>query len=73
MWVFLEMWNYFSYPKWIYNLPGINILHFFEMPLPAYTVYIPFSREVFALFNFITGLFRSERFKDYLQLNGEPK
>ena len=28
---FWEMWNYFSYPKWIYNTPMVNFLHLFEM------------------------------------------
>ncbi len=26
---FWEMWNYLSYPKWIYNVPGVNFLHVF--------------------------------------------
>jgi hypothetical protein len=50
---FWEMWNYFSFPKWVYHTPGINSLHVFEMPLPGYLGYIPFSWELFALANFL--------------------
>jgi hypothetical protein len=48
---FWEMWNYFSYPKWVYHLPGLNILHIFEMPLPGYLGYLPFSLELYAIYN----------------------
>ena len=30
---FWEMWNYYSYPKWVYHTPGAQFLHVFEMPL----------------------------------------
>src|SRR5207249_3720648 len=30
---FWEMWNYYSWPKWIYHTPGAQFLHVFEMPL----------------------------------------
>lgn len=52
---FWEMWNYYSYPKWIYDTPMVNFLHIFEMPLLGYIGYIPFSWELFALYNFISG------------------
>ncbi|MHB8853847.1 MAG: hypothetical protein ACYC6P_10910 [Ignavibacteriaceae bacterium] len=52
---FWEMWNYFSYPKWIYFLPGVNFIHIFEMPLLGYLGYLPFSLELFAIFNLING------------------
>ncbi|MHB1688415.1 MAG: hypothetical protein ACYCVH_13725 [Ignavibacteriaceae bacterium] len=52
---FWEMWNYFSFPKWIYYLPGVNFLHIFEMPVLGYLGYIPFSLELFALYNLING------------------
>ncbi len=50
---FWEMWNYFSYPKWIYHTPGANYLHIFEMPLLGYGGYVPFAWELFALRNFL--------------------
>ncbi len=48
---FWEMWNYFSYPKWVYNLPFVNYMHLFEMPVFGYSGYIPFSFELFAIYN----------------------
>lgn len=53
---FWEMWNYYSYPKWYYYLPMVNFLHIFEMPLLGYIGYLPFSLELLALYNFITGI-----------------
>jgi hypothetical protein len=50
---FWEMWNYYSYPKWIYHTPGAQFLHIFEMPLLGYGGYIPFGLELFALKNFL--------------------
>ena len=49
---FWEMWNYFSYPKWIYHTPGAEFLHVFEMPLLGYLGYLPFAWELYALRNF---------------------
>jgi len=50
---FWEMWNYYSYPKWIYHTPGAEFLRIFEMPLLGYLGYIPFAWELFALRNLI--------------------
>ena len=50
---FWEMWNFWSYPKWIYHTPGANFLHVFEMPLLGYGGYVPFALELFALKNFL--------------------
>ena len=33
---FWEMWNYFSYPKWVYHVAWGGWLHVFEMPLLGY-------------------------------------
>lgn len=48
---FWEMWNYHSYPKWIYHVPLVGFLHVFEMPLLGYFGYIPFAWELFALYH----------------------
>jgi hypothetical protein len=64
---FWEMWNYLSYPKWIYHLPMVNFLHVFEMPLPGYIGYLPFSLELFALYHFITGLFKIKTARDFIK------
>jgi hypothetical protein len=50
---FWEMWNYYSYPKWIYHTPGAQFLHVFEMPLLGYGGYIPFALELFELENLL--------------------
>jgi hypothetical protein len=50
---FWEMWNYWSWPKWIYHTPGANFLHVFEMPLLGYGGYVPFALELFGLMNFL--------------------
>lgn len=51
---FWEMWNFFSFPKWIYFLPYLNFAHIFEMPVFGYLGYIPFSFELFAIYNLVT-------------------
>jgi hypothetical protein len=50
---FWEMWNYYSYPKWIYHTPGAQFLHVFEMPLLGYGGYVPFALELCALRNLL--------------------
>jgi hypothetical protein len=50
---FWEMWNYYSYPKWIYHTPGAQFLHIFEMPLLGYGGYLPFALELYALKSFL--------------------
>jgi len=40
---FWEMWNFESYSKWVYDIPHVNILHVFEMPLLGYAGYLPFG------------------------------
>ena len=52
---FWEMWNYFSYPKWIYDIHFANFLYIFEMPLLGYLGYIPFALELLTLYYFVTG------------------
>lgn len=53
---FWEMWNYYSYPKWIYHVPWGDWLHVFEMPLLGYAGYLPFALELYAMYHFIEGL-----------------
>jgi hypothetical protein len=50
---FWEMWNYYSFPKWIYHTPGTEFLHLFQMPLPGYGGYIPFGLELYGLKNLL--------------------
>jgi hypothetical protein len=46
---FWEMWNIFSYPKWIYHVPFVGFWHIFEMPLLGYGGYPPFALELYVL------------------------
>jgi len=46
---FWELWNVYAYPKWVYDAPGVNFWHVFEMPLLGYIGYLPFGLELHAL------------------------
>jgi hypothetical protein len=64
---FWEMWNFFSYPKWIYQVPWGNYFHVFEMPLLGYGGYLPFALELFALYHLVAGLLKAGD-RDYIRL-----
>ncbi|HLX12128.1 MAG TPA: hypothetical protein VKS81_04880 [Bacteroidota bacterium] len=55
---FWEMWNYYSYPKWIYDIPYVGFAHIFEMPLLGYLGYFTFALELYALYQFIAGVLK---------------
>lgn len=57
---FWEMWNFYSFPKWIYHTPGVEFAYMFEMPLLGYIGYIPFALELYELRSFVWS--RSPRF-----------
>lgn len=61
---FWEMWNYYSYPKWIYDVPGVNFLHVFEMPVLGYLGYIPFSLELYSIYNLVLRLLGKEKLQN---------
>jgi len=42
-----ELWNWRSYPKWIYHTPGVGRPRLFEMPLLGYLGYLPFALQVY--------------------------
>lgn len=65
---FWEMWNYYSYPKWIYDVPGVNFLHVFEMPVLGYLGYIPFSLELYSIYQLALKLFKKDNLNNYLDL-----
>jgi hypothetical protein len=67
---FWEMWNYFSYPKWIYHIPWGDWLHIFEMPLLGYGGYLPFALELYAIYHWISGLF-GNKMTDYVRIMPE--
>lgn len=43
---FWELWNVYSWPKWIYHVPGVGFAKVFEMPLLGYLGYLPFAMEL---------------------------
>jgi hypothetical protein len=51
-----ELWNYYSYPKWIYQIPFFGFAHIFEMPLLGYGGYPFFAFEIYAVYRFVMGL-----------------
>lgn len=65
---FWELWNYFSYPKWVYHVPWGNCCHVFEMPLLGYGGYMPFALELYALYHLALGL-AGRKDGDYVRLN----
>ena len=52
---FWEMWNYYSSPKWLYQVPYVDFWHVFEMPLLGYLGYLPFALELYAMYAFFEG------------------
>ena len=46
---FWELWNYYSFPKWIYHVPFFGFFRVFEMPLLGYLGYPPFGLALYAL------------------------
>lgn len=46
---FWEMWNIWSYPKWIYHVPFVGFGHVFEMPILGYLGYLPFAMELYLM------------------------
>lgn len=65
---FWEMWNYYSYPKWIYDAPYVNFAHIFEMPLIGFIGYIPFSFELFSLFHLFSSFINNKHVDNYIKL-----
>ena len=66
---FWEMWNFYSFPRWVYRVPVVDFLHIFEMPLLGYLGYLPFSLELFAITHLIIGLFKGKRNQDFIQIS----
>jgi hypothetical protein len=51
--IFWEGWNFWSLPKWIYDIPYVGFWHIFEMPALGWGGYLPFGLELFALSNLV--------------------
>lgn len=46
---FWELWNVWSYPKWIYHVPFVGFWKIFEMPALGYLGYLPFGLELYLM------------------------
>jgi hypothetical protein len=66
---FWEMWNFYSYPKWIYHIPIVDFWHIFEMPLLGYGGYLPFALELFALYHLIIGTFKKRDLEKFIEIS----
>jgi hypothetical protein len=66
---FWEMWNFYSYPKWVYRVPFVNFWHIFEMPLLGYLGYLPFALELFALYHLVIGLLKRDDLRSFVQVS----
>ena len=70
---FWEMWNFWAFPKWEYNISFVDFAHVSEMPLLGYGGYLPFGLETYAAYHFVSGFFR-QCSDDYLRIEGrEPR
>ena len=69
---FWEMWNYLSYPKWLYHVAWGNWLHVFEMPLLGYGGYLPFALELYAFYQLIAGMI-GQKHSHYVRIHPEPE
>lgn len=66
---FWEMWNFYSYPKWVYRVPFVDFLHVFEMPILGYGGYLPFSMELFAVYHLVIGLLKRGENQGFIQVS----
>lgn len=62
-----EMWNFYSYPKWVYHVAWGDWFHVFEMPLLGYGGYLPFALELYALYYLVMGWF-GDKSDTYLKI-----
>jgi hypothetical protein len=65
---FWEMWNFFSYPKWVYHVPWGDAFHLFEMPALGYGGYLPFALEMYAVYHLVVGLL-GEKDSQYVKVS----
>lgn len=53
-----EMWNFYSLPKWIYEIPYVGFYKIFEMPILGYLGYPFFGLEILSFTYFAFGITR---------------
>lgn len=62
---FWELWNFGSNAKWIYDIPYVDVLRVFEMPLLGYAGYLPFGVLCGEIGDTFAGFAREDRNKNY--------
>lgn len=67
---FWEMWNFWSLPKWVYDVPYVGRPKLFEMPLLGYGGYLPFALEIYAFYHLMHALVFRRR-DTYLRFDQE--
>lgn len=65
---FWEMWNIYSYPKWIYQVPYVDFWYIFEMPALGYLGYLPFGLELYAMYILLSNLLGKKQWENYISL-----
>ncbi|MBI4632444.1 MAG: hypothetical protein HY742_00920 [Deltaproteobacteria bacterium] len=65
---FWEMWNFYSFPRWVYRIPFVDVVHVFEMPLAGYAGYLTFPLELFALYHLLQGILRPRTAQNFIRL-----
>jgi hypothetical protein len=65
---FWEMWNFWSMPKWIYDITYADRYTLFEMPILGYGGYLPFALEVYAIYHFLRLIIR-KREREFLRFD----
>jgi len=58
---FWEMWNYWSMPKWVYEITYGDQYKLFEMPALGYGGYLPFALEVYAIYQCLRLIIRKRK------------
>jgi len=54
--VLWEAWNSRAMPKWVYDLPYLEVGRIFEMPVAGYGGYLPFALELYAAWSLLRYL-----------------
>lgn len=53
-----EFFNFWAGSHWEYSLPYLNFWRVFQMPVLGYTGFMPFALEIFAFYQFLSGIYK---------------
>jgi len=51
-----EFWNFWAYTKWLYSVPYLENLKWFEMPPLGFLGFLPFALECYVLVNLLNAV-----------------